>query len=174
LDWAVDYNWTGHQYPPGTDDRPAVLVSREEAISYCQWIGKRLPKEVEWERAARGPNGNAYPWGNSFEAGQCDAVAGMDIPERVGMCPNRASPYGVQEMVGGVFEWTADVYLAYPRLTLHRNANEWITTFGDPSYVVRGVPAGQVGTAATAASRAGHADNMRARIGFRCAKGLAN
>ncbi|HIN85369.1 MAG TPA: hypothetical protein EYN06_02730, partial [Myxococcales bacterium] len=170
IDWAQKYNWIGQKYPPGTADQPAILVSREEAMAYCAWRGKRLPREVEWEKAARGPTGLIYPWGNKWEDGACEALDGVEVPPQVGLCPNRASPYGIHEMVGGVYEWTADPYMAYSRSTLHRNANEWITVFGDPSYAVRGVPSGQVGPATTAASRSGHADNMRARIGFRCAQ----
>lgn len=170
LGWASAYNWTGQDFPEGTADRAAVLINHEEADAYCRWLGKRLPREVEWEKAARGPAGRRYPWGERWEDGLCPAVDGQVVPARVGMCPSRASPYGAHEMVGGVFEWVADSYRAYDRTFLHPNANEWITTFGDPSYVLRGVPAGHVGPATTAASRAGHADNMRAKIGFRCAQ----
>ena len=170
LDWAAAYNWNGQQYPEGTADQPVVLVNREEAKSFCAWRGKRLPREVEWEKAARGPSGRKYPWGDRWEDGACPQLEGKDIPPRVGMCPQRASPYGAQEMVGGVFEWVEDAYAAYDRTFLHPNANEWINTFGDPSYVLRGAPAGHEGPATTATSRAGHSDNMRAKIGFRCVK----
>jgi formylglycine-generating enzyme required for sulfatase activity len=167
--WAEKYNWRGQDYPAGTGDQPAILVSWEEAKGYCAWKGKRLPHEVEWEKTARGPNALVWPWGNRWEDGACPELDGVEVPPRVGMCPNRKSVYGAFEMVGGVYEWTADQYYAYDRTHLHRNANEWITVFGDPSLAVRGVPSGQVGPATTAMSRSGHADNMRARIGFRCA-----
>ncbi|MFT5432831.1 MAG: sulfatase activating formylglycine-generating enzyme, partial [Myxococcota bacterium] len=170
IDWAIaNYNWTGQQFRPGTADQPVVLVNRQEAAEYCRWRGARLPTEVEWEKAARGPDGQKYPWGDRWEEGACPATDSVDIPPRVGMCPQRASPYGAQEMIGGVLEWVEDFYRAYDRTHLHANANEWITTFGDVSYVLKGSPAGQAGPGTTAASRSGHADNMRAKIGFRCA-----
>jgi formylglycine-generating enzyme required for sulfatase activity len=183
LPWADQYNWTGQDYPTGTAEQPAVLISFEEAKAYCIWAGKRLTREVEWEKAARGgceqfagqPCEKAtplYPWGNQWSDGTCAALDGKDVPDQVGLCPDRASPYGVQDMVGGVFEWTSTRYGAYNRIFLHPNANEWINTFGDPNHSVRGVPTMQSGPATTAASRAGHADNMRARIGFRCAKNI--
>jgi formylglycine-generating enzyme required for sulfatase activity len=170
IGWAEKYNWKGRKYPPGSADQPAILISWEEARAYCTWRGKRLPREAEWEKAARGPNGFTYPWGNRWEDGACAILDGVEVPPRVGMCPNRASPYGVLDMVGGVYEWTADQYMAYSRSSLHRNANEWITVFGGYAFALRGVPSGQIGPATTASSRSGHADNMRARIGFRCAQ----
>ncbi len=169
LEWAEPYNWDGQNFPAGTGDRAAVLITHEEATQYCNWVGKRLPLEVEWEKAARGPLGQRYPWGESWDEGRCDAVNTQDIPRRVGMCPTRKSPYGVEDLVGSTWEWVQDYYRAYDRTHLHPNANEWITSFGDPSYALRGVPAGHAGPGTTGSSRAGHADNMRAKIGFRCA-----
>ena len=169
LEWAAPYNWSGLDYPPGTDQRAAVLITHAEATAYCKWVGSCMPREVEWEKAARGSTGLRYPWGDQWDTGRCAAVDGQDIPARVGLCPSRKSPYGVEDLVGSTWEWVADYYRAYERTHLHPNANEWITSFGDPSYALRGVPAGHAGPGATGASRAGHADNMRAKIGFRCA-----
>ncbi len=172
LPWATKFNWTGQDFPPGTAERAVVLVNHEEASAYCAFRQKRLVTEIEWEKAARGPHGRRYPWGDDWAQGNCPNVAGLEIPQRVGMCPQRASPYGIQDLVGGVFEWTEDRYGAYRREHLHPNENEWVTTYGDPSFTLRGVPSGQEGPATTASSRAGHADNMRARIGFRCARSV--
>jgi formylglycine-generating enzyme required for sulfatase activity len=174
LPWAEKYNWRGDQFPAGAGDRPAVLVTRDEAVAYCAWRdGMRLPSEPEWEKAARGPGGFPYPWGNDWQVGDCPDVAGMDVPERVGMCPQRASPYGVEDLLGGVFEWTADSYSAYDRTFLHPNANEWLVTFDPLMYAVRGSPPGQEGPATAAFSRAGQNSFQRGRVGFRCVMSLA-
>jgi formylglycine-generating enzyme required for sulfatase activity len=174
LPWAEKYNWQGDQFPAGAGDRPAVLVTRDEAVAYCAWRnGMRLPGEAEWEKAARGPGGFRYPWGNDWQVGNCPDVAGMDVPERVGMCPQRASPYGVEDLLGGVFEWTADSYSAYDRTFLHPNANEWLVTFDPLMYAVRGSPPGQEGPATAAFSRAGQNSFQRGRVGFRCVMSLA-
>lgn len=104
----------------GTDpldpDLPIWDVSAEEARAYCAWAGKRLPTELEWERAARGDDGRPYPWGT--EPADCERAAYLDCPRKrsslrpmedivhpVGSLPRGASPYGVLDMVGNVAEW---------------------------------------------------------------------
>ncbi len=171
LPWAEKYNWKGSAYPEGRGDQPTILITRDEAEAYCRWRGAmRLPSEAEWEKAARGPTGHRYPWGNDWQAGHCEAVAGMDVPDRVGMCPQRDSAYGVSDLVGGVFEWTSDSYSAYDRTFLHPNANEWLVTFDPLMYSVRGSPPGQVGPATASYSRSGQNGYQRGRVGFRCVK----
>jgi formylglycine-generating enzyme required for sulfatase activity len=169
LPWASKYNWKGDRFPTGTEDQPAILVTRDEAAAYCRWRDDmRLPSEAEWEKAGRGPDGFRYPWGNDWQAGACPELAGMDVPPKVGMCAQRNSAYGVGDLVGGVFEWTADSYYAYDRSFLHPNANEWLVTFDPLMYSVRGSPPGQEGPATAVYSRSGQNGYQRGRVGFRC------
>lgn len=100
--------WRDGRPPAGREDHPVVLVSWRDADGYCRWRGRRLPTAAEYEKATRGDNGLAYPWGNAFEAKRLDsAVNGPRDTVPVGSFPDGASPYGVLGLAGNVFEWTS-------------------------------------------------------------------
>jgi len=105
-----------------SDDQPVVGVDWNDAMAYCQWAGATLPTEAQWEKAARGTDGAIYPWGNQLatcdyavmDEGQGKGCGKGDAPWPVGSKPKGASPFGVLDMAGNVWEWVQDWYGPYP------------------------------------------------------------
>ncbi len=111
---ARRFAWMGGRPPPGREDHPVVLVSVGDAQAYAAWLSQRtgrrwrLPTELEWEKAARGIDGRTFPWGNEFDRARLNSHdAGPFDTVPVGRYPAGASPFGVLDAAGQVYEWTA-------------------------------------------------------------------
>jgi formylglycine-generating enzyme required for sulfatase activity len=114
-DTDPDYAWAGNNYPTGLGSHPVVGLDYYDAEAYCQWKGKRLPTEKEWELAARGTDKRLYPWGNVFDQAKCNSNgSGIGATTPVGSYPAGQSPYGLNDMAGNAKEWTSDWLMAYP------------------------------------------------------------
>jgi formylglycine-generating enzyme required for sulfatase activity len=146
---ATDYRQPTrrHNGQPATDkqDHPVIYVCWDDAVAYCQWLSEgtrlvyRLPTEAEWEKAARGTDGRIYPWGNHWDTTRCNTPEnGINNTTPVAAYPDGASPSGLLDMVGNVWEWCATKWgNTYP---YNVEQDEWCGAYlqGDVSRAVRG------------------------------------
>lgn len=93
---------------PGEEKFPVVFVNPVDASAYATWKGKRLPTEQEWQYAAQGNDFRRYPWGNTFDSSRCNTR--LNHPTPVNAFPSGASPFGVEDLIGNVWQLTADQY----------------------------------------------------------------
>ncbi len=163
-------------YPPGKADHPVTFVTWDDADAYCRWAGKRLPTDQEWEKAGRGEDGRIFPWGNTFDATRANtpvrwkAIGQAGDTTPVGAFAAGASPYGVYDLTGNVWEWTASWYQPYPGNTTpsENYGTRYKTLKGDSWFDCSFY---QCGLSAPLYNRAFFARRTKNdTFGFRCAK----
>lgn len=114
---ALPGHWLRGEFPVGQADHPVTHVDWYDANVFARWMGARLPTEAEWEKAARGDDGRMFPWGNENADAEHAHFAQpvKDSGTRsVFDYPRGASPYGVLDMAGNVWEWVSSIYKPYP------------------------------------------------------------
>jgi len=119
-------DWSNGTYPAGWAKRPVTWVSIEDARAYATWAGKRLPHEWEWQYAAQGADGRLYPWGNDWDPAAVPATdKGRDLrgPDEVDAHPSGASPFGVMDLVGNVWQYTDEYVDEHTRAAVLRGGS---------------------------------------------------
>ncbi|MGB3837504.1 MAG: formylglycine-generating enzyme family protein [Rhodanobacter sp.] len=121
-------HWRDGAPPPGWDDKPVTWVAIEDARAYAAWAGKRLPHEWEWQYAAQGQDGRRYPWGNDWDETMVPAAnrgRTLRAPDDVDAHPAAASPFGLLDLVGNVWQWTDEYADAHTRAAILRGGSSY-------------------------------------------------
>jgi formylglycine-generating enzyme required for sulfatase activity len=174
LDFAIKTGYQGEGAKEGKDWRafvpaggkvPVVYITWKDAKAYCESLGKRLPTEFEWEKAARGTDGLRFPWGNEWDATKTNTYeAGITKPAEIARYSGDVSPFGVHDMMGNVQEWTDSWFKPY------KGSPDKSKDFGETMRVVRGASARYYGARAHLYNRSAYVPNSLYDFGCRCAK----
>jgi formylglycine-generating enzyme required for sulfatase activity len=119
-------DWKDGNYPTDWGNKPVTWVSLEDARAFASWAHKRLPHEWEWQYAAQGRDSRLYPWGNQWDASAVpapDKSRTMPAADAVDAHPKAASPFGVMEMVGNVWQWTEEFVDEHTRAAILRGGS---------------------------------------------------
>jgi formylglycine-generating enzyme required for sulfatase activity len=119
-------DWRNGAYPEGWAKKPVTWVSLEDARAYAKWAGKRLPHEWEWQYAAQGADGRTFPWGNAWDESAVPVPhTGRDLraPDDVDAHPAGASPFGVMDLTGNVWQWTDEYEDEHTRTAILRGGS---------------------------------------------------
>lgn len=160
--------WTADK---GYERHPVVEVTWAGARDFCAWKGKRLPNEAEWEKAARGPDGRRYPWGNQPpDARRAQFSAAFNETAPVDAFAAGASPYGALGMAGNAWEWVSSAYRPYP----YDAADGREQPAAGPVRGTRGgghdSPPGEITTTQRGRTLSRNPASGHHNIGFRCAQ----
>lgn len=163
-------DWENGAYPQGWDNKPVTWVSLEDARAYAHWAGKRLPHEWEWQYAAQGSDGRLYPWGQEWDASRMPPQEhghNLRAPADVNASPGGASPFGVEDLTGNVWQWTDEFADEHTRTAILRGGSYYRPSGSDWyfPYAYKLNEHGKYLLMAPGKDRAG-------TLGFRCAKDM--
>ena len=159
--------WQNGNFPPGAARRPVTGVNWDDANAFAKWRDKRLPSEAEWEFAARGTDGRIYPWGNDWKPEMANADKQKTSVQDVAASDGQ-SPFGVFDLSGNAWEWTADDALPYP------NGKPFESNAADAK-IIRGGFFGSSKEKATAIFRrswGARSETDYTNTGFRCVRDI--